>query len=67
MDHLYEITDLSFSYSKRKVLDIKKLHVSRNRVTAVVGPNGCGKSTKAPCSTCCPFCENPIQAGYCFK
>ena len=45
MDHLYEITDLSFSYSKRKVLDIKKLHVSRNRVTAVVGPNGCGKST----------------------
>ena len=45
MEYLYRISNLAFSYSDRKVLDLKKLHIGYNRVTAVVGPNGSGKST----------------------
>ena len=45
MDHLYQISNLVFSYSGRNVLDLDKLHIDHNRVTAVVGPNGSGKST----------------------
>ena len=45
MDYLYQISDLAFSYSGRKVLDLEELHIGCNRVTAVVGPNGSGKST----------------------
>ena len=45
MDYLYQISNLVFSYSGRKVLDLDDLHIDHNRVTAVVGPNGSGKST----------------------
>lgn len=45
MAYLYQISNLIFSYSGRKVLDLYHLHIDRNRVTAVVGPNGSGKST----------------------
>lgn len=45
MDHLYQISNLAFSYGRRKVLDLDQLHIGLNRVTAVVGPNGSGKST----------------------
>ena len=45
MEYLYRISNLAFSYSGRKVLDLEELHIGYNRVTAVVGPNGSGKST----------------------
>ena len=45
MDYLYQISNLVFSYSGRKALDLDDLHIDHNRVTAVVGPNGSGKST----------------------
>ena len=45
MEYLYRISNLAFSYSDRKVLDLEELHIGCNRVTAVVGPNGSGKST----------------------
>ena len=45
MEHLYQISGLTFSYSGRKVLDLDELLIDRNRVTAMVGPNGSGKST----------------------
>ena len=45
MQRLYQIHDLTFSCSGRTLLDLDKLHIEHNRVTAVVGPNGCGKST----------------------
>jgi tungstate transport system ATP-binding protein len=45
VDYLYQISNLVFSYSGRKVLDLDDLHIDHNRVTAVVGPNGSGKST----------------------
>lgn len=45
MEYLYRVSNLAFSYSDRKVLDLEELHIGYNRVTAVVGPNGSGKST----------------------
>lgn len=45
MERLYDIANLSFSYAGRKVLELDQLRVERRQVTAVVGPNGCGKST----------------------
>ena len=45
MDYLYQISNLVFSYSGRKALDLDQLLIDNNRVTAVVGPNGSGKST----------------------
>ncbi len=45
MDHLYQISGLTFSYGSRKALDLDELHIDHNRVTAVIGPNGSGKST----------------------
>lgn len=43
--YLYRISNLTFSYGARQVLDLEALHIDCKRVTAVVGPNGCGKST----------------------
>ena len=45
MEHLYQISGLTFSYPGRNVLDLDELFIERDRVTAVVGPNGSGKST----------------------
>lgn len=45
MERLYDIVDLSCSRAGRKVLELERLRVERRQVTAVVGPNGCGKST----------------------
>ncbi|MBS0170011.1 MAG: ABC transporter ATP-binding protein [Nitrospira sp.] len=37
--------DVTFSYGPRRVLDRVSLRVPRGRVLALLGPNGCGKST----------------------
>lgn len=40
-----QIRDLNFYYGKVHALHGINLHVSANRVTALIGPSGCGKST----------------------
>ncbi|MEM2207809.1 MAG: ATP-binding cassette domain-containing protein [Sulfolobales archaeon] len=42
---ILEARDLSFSYSRRKILSGIDLEVGRGEVVAVVGPNGSGKTT----------------------
>ena len=39
------LENFSYSYGKRKALDIKKLDIPKGSVTAIVGHNGAGKST----------------------
>ncbi len=40
-----EVNNLSFCYGKNKVLDRVSIKIERGRVTAILGPNGCGKTT----------------------
>ena len=44
-DVLVQIRGLKFSYGPRRVLDGVDLDIPRGRVTAIVGPTACGKST----------------------
>jgi tungstate transport system ATP-binding protein len=41
----YSIRSLAHSYDGRTVLDIPRLDISSGRICAIVGPNGCGKTT----------------------
>ncbi len=43
--HSLHVEDLSLGYGDRTVIDHLDLHVPPGRVTAIVGPNACGKST----------------------
>jgi phosphate transport system ATP-binding protein len=42
---VFDIRDMSASYSGKRALDWTTLKIYRNLVTAVIGPSGCGKST----------------------
>lgn len=42
---LIKIEELSFSYKTKKVLEKVSLEVSTNDFIAIIGPNGCGKTT----------------------
>ena len=42
---MLKISDLSFSYSQKKILDGFSLTVKRGEIVALMGPSGCGKST----------------------
>lgn len=44
-----QIKDLSYSYNKRKILDIKSIVLNSGQAVAVIGKNGAGKSTFAKC------------------
>jgi phospholipid/cholesterol/gamma-HCH transport system ATP-binding protein len=44
-DVLVQIRGLEFAYGPRKVLDGVDLDIKRGRVTAIIGPTACGKST----------------------
>ena len=49
-DEYIELTDFSYSHkSKKNVLDIQKLRIPQNKVTAIVGANGAGKTTFLEC------------------
>lgn len=45
MDDGVELCDVRFSYGRRRVLDGIDLSFGAGQVAAIVGPNGCGKST----------------------
>jgi phosphate transport system ATP-binding protein len=42
---VFDIRNMSVSYSGKRALDWTTLKIFRNQVTAVIGPSGCGKST----------------------
>jgi tungstate transport system ATP-binding protein len=42
---LISIRGLTFSYDRAPVVQIDELSLPRERITAVIGPNGCGKTT----------------------
>lgn len=43
--HALELREISAGYDGRPVLDNVSLAIPRNQITAIVGPNACGKST----------------------
>jgi tungstate transport system ATP-binding protein len=45
MSNIYELTNISMSYGKRKVLDIPFLEIKKGVCYALLGPNGAGKTT----------------------
>ncbi|MFP4000035.1 MAG: ABC transporter ATP-binding protein [Desulfobacterales bacterium] len=42
---VFEINDISYSYGQRKAVDRLSLGLEQGRFYAVIGPNGCGKTT----------------------
>jgi len=42
---LLEVRDLGFDYGGPQVVDVGRLAVEEGTVTALIGPNGCGKTT----------------------
>lgn len=44
-ENILEIKDFSVNYGKSRVLKNINLDIERNRITAIIGPSGCGKST----------------------
>lgn len=48
---MLSVTDLSFGYNGRPVLDRVHLQVHPGQVLMLAGPNGCGKSTLLKCIT----------------
>ncbi|MBN2040372.1 MAG: ABC transporter ATP-binding protein [Spirochaetes bacterium] len=40
-----ELKDLSFGYTKRKILEDINFTISKGQIVTILGPNGCGKST----------------------
>lgn len=43
--NVIEIEKLAFSYGKRKILNEINLNIEKGKLTGVLGPNGCGKTT----------------------
>ena len=44
-----ELTDFQYSYGNTEVICIGNMDITENRITAVVGPNGTGKTTFLEC------------------
>ena len=40
-----DVTDLSFSYGDRRVVDLGRFELAKGASLAVIGPSGCGKTT----------------------
>ena len=45
MNGTYEITNLTFSYDKNPILKGISFQIPEGKITTILGPNGCGKST----------------------
>jgi len=41
----YQLNGVVFSYNNNEVLSIDSLNIRANKITALIGPNGCGKTT----------------------
>jgi len=46
---LFELTDVSVTYSGNKALQDVTMTIPQNQITAFIGPSGCGKSTLLRC------------------
>ena len=44
---IINIEKLNYSYGKKEVLKELSLDIDENKLTGIIGPNGCGKSTLA--------------------
>ncbi|MCY7007372.1 ABC transporter ATP-binding protein [Fusobacterium simiae] len=44
---IIDIEKLNYSYGKKEVLKELSLNIDENKLTGIIGPNGCGKSTLA--------------------
>lgn len=45
VDNIVEVEGLVFAYGDHRVIDLDRLAVPQGTITAVIGPNGCGKTT----------------------
>lgn len=45
MTSAIDVTDLSFSYDDRRVVDLGRFELAKGASLAVIGPSGCGKTT----------------------
>ncbi len=45
MNNAYQLKDIIFYYNKLQALSIKSLDIHAHKITALIGPNGCGKTT----------------------
>jgi len=45
VDNAYQLNGIVFSYNNHEVLSIDTLNIRANKITALIGPNGCGKTT----------------------
>ena len=59
MDNMIEVRDLQVTLSGKTIVQHMNAEIPNGKITAIIGPNGCGKSTtlKAICRI------NPISAG----
>lgn len=64
MTALYHLDQIQFAYAKKPILDIEKLEITANTVTALLGNNGAGKSTLLKLLA---FLESPQQGQIQFK
>ena len=44
---IVSIENLNYFYGKKQILKELKLDIDENKLTGIIGPNGCGKSTLA--------------------
>lgn len=45
MDNIIVINDLNFEYSDKQIFKNFNLKIEKNKITSIIGENGCGKST----------------------
>ncbi len=56
MTYIYELKNVTQSYSGRTVLEVPDLRIEKGSIVGITGPNGSGKSTLL---RILPFLKNP--------